>query len=383
MRNLEDESIIENNERFWLQMTKKGTLQYCHEMLKLSVDFQLKKKPDTPYEEHLCSIDNQILEYMDYVVKCTHEKTWSSICAEASPFPYDLHAYIHGKTPEGKFQPNHLMCKLAALRDEDNKLVYEFLIEYDIFETDVEIYFGVKAVSDSWVTTPTFQEHVLQQWEIVKEAGSYKRNLHRFKMTNNGNNGTFWPFWWRLGMDCKEELSDAIEIIRKFYNDYKKALLLDDIVSPRFDIIKDEVENSLRASKDYEDLLKCIKEDFNQKAMDYFETLIDCCIDAGFIRRNESVEKMFICMKSSAKIVCILKVFFYTMTWIQDDRKPCGYTPTSFLSKVFLDKKGRTIKKKTWQITENSALTSWDEAKKTLKAWFPNIEVKGERRTEK
>lgn len=374
------DSISDNNERFWLQMTKKGTLQYCHEMLKLSVDFQSKKAPDTPYEQHLRSLDDEILAYMDYVVKCTHEKTWSFIHPNNSPFPRDLHAFIHEYSTEGKFQPNHLMCKLGALRDEYNKLIYEFLIEYDIFETDVEIYFGVKAISDSWVTTPQFQEHVLQQWEKVKQAGTYKRNLHRFKMTNNGNNGTFWPFWWRMGMDCKEELSDAIMIIRKFYDDYKKTLQLKDIVPQKFDIIREEVENSLRVSKDYSELLTCIKDNFSTDAIAHFESLIDHCIEEGIIKRKISEEIVYICLKPSTKLVCLLRVFFYSMTWTQCKNKQAGFTPIAFLAKVFLDKKGRTIGRDTWDKNENSAHTAWINAKKTLKRWFPELEFNGERR---
>ncbi|MDE6479649.1 MAG: hypothetical protein K2L45_05205 [Muribaculaceae bacterium] len=377
---MEELEIKENNEKFWLMMTKEGTLPYCHEMLKLSVEFQSKKDPDTPYELHLKTLDSDIQAYMDNVVRHTHDKTWNMILPEESPFPKDLHAYIHEYGCAGKFQPNHLMCKLAALRDDEHKLVYEFLIEYDIFESDVEIYFGVKAVSDSWITTPQFQQLVINQWNKVKEKGAYKRHLHRFKNTNNGNNGTFWPFWWRMGMDCKEELSDAIMIIRKFYDDYKKTLELEDFEPPKFDRIQEEVENSLRASKDYEKLLSCIRDDFSVEVIELFESLIDHCIEEGIVRRKKSEELMYICLKPATRIVCLLRVFFYTMTWIYCKGKAAGSTPVTWLSKVFLDKNGRTINDKTWQKTENSAYSAWVSAKKSLRNWFPDIEIKGERR---
>lgn len=379
----EETNIQENNERFWLCMTKEGTLQYCHEMLKLSIEFQSKRDIEMPYDQHLKSLDNDILKYMDFVVKHTKNKTWDRISPEDSPFPSDLHGYIHDFSKSRKFQPNHLMCKLAALRDEPNKLIYEFLIEYDIFETDVEIYFGVKAVHDTWITTPEFQDIVIHHWESVKKEGAYKRRLYRFKMTNNGNDGTFWPFWWRMGMDCKEELSDAVDYIRKFYNDYKETLHLMDVFTPKFDIIKNEVENSLRTTEDYRILMECIEHDFSAEVTDYFETLIEHCIEENIIRRLNTVGMMYACVGTATKFLCILKVFFITMSWNFCKGKRKSFTPNKLLKKVFLNKNGRAIGDKSWEVTADSAYTSWCEAIDALKRWFPKIEIKGERAVKK
>lgn len=383
MNNPQNIDIKENNERFWLRMTKLGTLQYCHEMLKLSVEFQGKRDIETPFDKHLESLDEAILKYMDYVVEQTNNKTWDSITPEESPFPSDLHGYIHDYSETRRFQPNHLMCKLAALRDETNKLVYEFLIEYDIFETDVEIYFGVKAIHDTWMTTPEFQEIALKHWEEVKKEGAYKRKLYRFKMTNNGNNGTFWPFWWRMGMDCKEELSDAVDYLTKFYNDYKETLNLQDVFAPKFDIIKNEVENSLRSTKDYEILTECIERDFSPEVNDHFETLIERCLEEKIIRRLNTGELMYACIGTATKFLCILKVFFISMSWKYCEGKRKAYTPNKLLQKVFLNKNGRAIGDKSWGVTAESAYTSWSEAVELLKGWFPEIEIKGKRAREK
>lgn len=371
MNNSEDATIKENNENFWLRMTKEGTLQYCHEMLKLSVEFQSKRPIDTPYEEHLKSLDKDIEKYMDFVVDQTNNKTWHLTKPEDSPFPPDIHGYIHDFSEERKFQPNHLMCKLAALRDETNKLIYEFLIEYDIFATDVEIYFGVKAVHDTWITTPVFQTTVIDNWEKVKEAGAYKHRLYKFKMTNNGNDGTYWPFWWRMGMDCKENLRDAVQDIKKFYKDYKETLHLKDIFTPKFDLIKDEVANSLRSTEDYKILMDFIREEFAEEVRDNFEILIEHCLEENIIRRINPTGLVYACVGPTTRFICLLKVFFKTMhlTFCKGKRKAC-YTPNKYLQKVFLDRNNRAIGNKSWDVTPASP--AWYEAEKKIQRWFKN-----------
>lgn len=370
--NVIDEELAKNNEHFWLEMTKQGTLRYCHEMLKLSLEFQ-KERPDVVgYYEHLESLDDKILSYMDMVNELHKQGRFYEIQAKDSPFPSDLHGYIHdnySKGQRGSFQPNHLMCKLAVLRDEVNKLCYEFLIEYDIFETDVEIYFGIKAVSDSWNTTPHFQNKVLGDWRLVREMGAYDRDKHRFKMTNNGNNGTFWPFWWRLEMDCKESLVDAVQIIAKFYRDYKKSLKLNDAAHPRFNNVASEIVNSLVTEDDYNNLIKKIKKDFNDNISILFEQTLNKCVEEGLLEERYIEGKKYFCTKRVVKPLCIMRSFFDRQInkTFGDKRIPIGA-----LSKVILDKHGRMINSSNWRKSIDQIWDNYEWAKEKISEWFPD-----------
>ena len=87
--------LEELNSNFWLEMTKEGTLHYCHEMLKLSRDFANSRPDDRPFEEHIISLDESILNYMDKVHTYTHSKKLKKITEKDSPFPADLKGFIH------------------------------------------------------------------------------------------------------------------------------------------------------------------------------------------------------------------------------------------------------------------------------------------------
>lgn len=370
------DNITQNNEQFWLEMTKQSTLKYCHEMLKLSIEFQKVRNIDLDYQDHLKSIDDKILAYMDKAYECNKQQRWHEITPKDSPFPKDLYGCIHEKyidnDDSGSFRPNHLMCKLAVLRDDVNKLHYEFLIEYNIFETDVEIYFGVKAVSDSWDTTPEFQQTVINQWKEVKGQGTYKRSEHRFKITNNGNNGTFWPFWWRMSMDCKEELLDSIQITKKFYNDYKKFLNLTDVIHPKFKIIERELANSLLSEKDYGDLIKQLSTDFGEEFIVAFNRVINQCVKKGIIKRYNGKGIKYFCNGPTIKIVCILRVFFQAASLYNSDWHN-NRTPIEALSKVILDKHGRIINQANWRKHIEQLEDRYSDSIRFLKELFPDI----------
>lgn len=373
---IDDKDLEELNSDFWLEMTKEGTLHYCHEMLKLSRDFANSRPDDKPYEEHLISLDESILNYMDKVHNYTHSGKRNEITAQVSPFPADLKGFIHEHQIEGDFQPEHLMCKLAILRDEENRLNYEFLIEYDIFDTSTEIYFGVKAVSDEWKPTHAFKQLAMDHWKLVEEKGAYKRKKHRFKMTNNVSNGTFWPFWLRMTMECKEELNDAISFVEKFYKDYKDYLFLKDVVSPRFENVRNVVADFLRSDSDYEILLDKIESEFGIQAVDIFENLIDKCLSEGIINKsNVSNGCVYQCNGPTTKIVSLLRLLFLNFAFLPSNIKRKGFTPINELSKIFLDKHNRTIKRKSWEKQSGEMLTTWYEAVNKLQLWFPDLKI--------
>lgn len=157
-------------------------------------------------------------EYFDRVFDCKD----NSVPEESfeSPFPKDIRGYIHEK-----FQPKHLMCKAAVLRDDDNHINFEFLIEYGIFESDVEIYYGIKAISDSADTTDEFFDYVtmgkpMQSVNKIKSDENVKYP-QRFKTTNNAHNGTFWLVWERI--ESTNTLVETIQNLEtRYYKKFKK-----------------------------------------------------------------------------------------------------------------------------------------------------------------
>ena len=368
---IDDKDLEELNSDFWLEMTKEGTLHYCHEMLKLSRDFANSRPDDRPFEEHLISLDESILNYMDKVHNYTHSGRRNEITAQDSPFPADLKGFIHELQIEGDFQPDHLMCKLAILRDEENRLNYEFLIEYDIFDTSTEIYFGVKAVSDEWKPTHAFKQLAMNHWKLVEEKGAYKRKKHRFKMTNNVSNGTFWPFWIRMTMECKEELNDAISFVEKFYRDYKKILKLKDVVPKRFDEIKNVVSVYLRSEFDYKILLERIKTDFDEDAVEKFEYFVSKCLEKGIIEKsNVTPYKIYRAVGPSVDIVSHLRLLFLNLGYYNCKGKPMGFTPQKELAAVFLNKDNDTIQKSNWDKSIDNIERAWRKSRLNLKEWF-------------
>jgi hypothetical protein len=217
---------------FWCEMTKKSSFQYCKQMLKLS-------------EEDCSLTEDQFYDYFDRVFECKDRDMPEDYFE--SPFPQDIRGYIHEYSPlTKKFQPKHLMCKAAVLRDDTNHINFEFLIEYGIFESDVEIYYGIKAISDSVDTTDDFFNYVtmgkpMKSVDNIKNESNVKYT-QRFKTTNNAHGGTFWLVWERI--ESTETLYEVIDILEKrYYNRFKRYNTdLEEIMKGRFDQIRKNLD---------------------------------------------------------------------------------------------------------------------------------------------
>ena len=214
--------IAELNHRNWTEMTLLGTQTFCHTMLKLSAMYKNRVSDDV--------IEN----YLKKVIRYNHNKTIEAHLDELEkecPFPEDIRGFLHEHSGKRKFQPKHLMCKVALMRDEANKITYEFLIEYGLLETDVEIYYGIKAISDH---TDTTEEFVKQTQEVMKafrkvllgksergEDANESRKARRNKYTNNASDGSFWIVWQRVESDMT--LLKAIGMLQKLYKKFNKC----------------------------------------------------------------------------------------------------------------------------------------------------------------
>lgn len=213
------------NHKYWEEMTVKSTLSYCKEMLRLS---------GNPYEKvSEEDFDQRCKAYVRKVIEYDRAKTLKEHLDELyelSPFPEDIRGYLHEYSRDRIFQPKHLMCKLATIRVPD--ITFEFLIEYGILESDVEIYYGIKAISDDTETTDDFAIKVMDLSDIwfeyiknlTKERGRTAGFCQRHKFTNNVHDGTFWISWVR--MESKDTLEDVIrDLDKNIFNKFSTFLL--------------------------------------------------------------------------------------------------------------------------------------------------------------
>lgn len=312
---------------------------------------------------------------MDYLVKLTDEGKRYEATPDDSPVPVDLIGVIHEHTGQPMFQSNHMMCKLAMLRDETASLTYEFLVEYDIFETDVEIYYGVKAVSDDLITTEEFKAHVLEDWEKVRRAKKYRKLAGKFKITNNGNYGTFWPFWIRLNINCKESLYDTVSILKVFYDDYAKVLKLKPFGTERFSLIYDNLMRWDETSDDYSKLLIKINDQFSAGSSRAFEKVfVEGCLKGGIIERINDTRYKVSPSVPTYKFVYLVRNFFYELYALMPSQykkdRTKGLTPLKELTKVFLGKKKKPISDSDWKKSCNDLGEVWDECEASVKSWL-------------
>ena len=172
----------------------------------------------------------------ELIIKKKNHSFWKKLNTEASQFyikKMEELAEIKDLRRDDTFllhkAPNHMMYKLETIERKDVGRAYEFLVEYEVHEPTVGIYFGCKGL-----ILDGNDEHQIEEfnkeWEILKLAVTFYLNStfpgkdfqHRFKPTNNSNNHTYWPFWITLyeDEDIREVAYRAIVIIRKVYKQY-------------------------------------------------------------------------------------------------------------------------------------------------------------------
>ena len=207
-------------------------------------------------------------------------KYWKKYVKESSKFYEDkmMELTENGDRREiqgelrGKETPHHLMYKLPRLHCPENpEIYYEFLIEYDIYDSDVGIYFGVKCISPDGsnhdeaieIATNHYEKIKPKLCKILNSVFIDKDFSRRFKVTNNANDNTYWPFWISLyeDEDIKKVGVLAINIIK---DTYEKLLLR----------LNPEVENYVAKLKDRKPSQKCLSR-FTEDSIKYLENSLD------------------------------------------------------------------------------------------------------------
>lgn len=232
------------NQRLWFRKTCESTVKYCNDFLKLS-----------GYDQKLDTI--ALENYLYKIVAFENEGRLHEIEEQdfIKVFPQALMGHIHEYQTtidphpinRPSFEPKHLMYKYAIMRDEEHKITYEFLFEYDLTASDVEIYYGIKAISDYWNQNEDSQElaeRFLRDAEecyetivrpiLRKQSHKSVKSGQEFKTTNNVSNGTYWLFWLRV--ESGDTLDHVKDVLKNFYNDlskkrsdYKKSISNEDM----------------------------------------------------------------------------------------------------------------------------------------------------------
>ena len=169
---------------------------------------------------------------MSYSHNSVNESYWRKYTEEASEFyktkmlelatMEELRGSYHGIDA-----PNHLMYKIDTLYSHDGHRAYEFLVEYDIYEPSVGIYYGCKGLTLEGYNHEKEIERFNTEWEQIKglvctilnNTFPGKNFSRRIKCTDNANDNTYWPFWITLHEeeDIKEVGIRALTIIRNVY----------------------------------------------------------------------------------------------------------------------------------------------------------------------
>lgn len=255
------------NHKYWTEMTVKSTLSYCKEMLRLS---------SNPYEKvSEEDFDQQCEAYVRKLIEYDKGKTLKDHIDELyelSPFPDDIRGYLHEYSRDRIFQPKHLMCKITTIRVVD--ITFEFLVEYGILESDVEIYYGIKAISDDIKTTEHFAKAVMElsdKWfEYIrsknKNRGKIPIDYRQHKFTNNVHDGTFWISWVR--MESKDKFDIIVNSLSKrIFPNFETFLSKEaggqwgniDKVTASIDKIRDILNNKPMITTKHSDLIKVVE----------------------------------------------------------------------------------------------------------------------------
>lgn len=210
----------------------------------------------------------------------------------------------------GNKAPHHMMYKLGTLYSKDGCRGYEFLIEYDVYEPVVGIYYGCKGlILDG--NDEDGEKMFNEEWKdiryyvtaVLENTFPGKSFTHRFKPTNNANNHTYWPFWITLheDEDIVEVGARAVRLIRSVYEGYLEN---EDVeaLRKRSDSRKEsQKEDKIRFSADvnftkeaYQELLEKIgrmsKKGKGKTNKKLFEKLLEKATESGYLTKEKHYE---------------------------------------------------------------------------------------------
>lgn len=210
----------------------------------------------------------------------------------------------------GNKAPHHMMYKLGTLYSKDGCRGYEFLIEYDVYEPVVGIYYGCKGlILDG--NDEDGEKMFNEEWKdiryyvtaVLENTFPGKFFTHRFKPTNNANNHTYWPFWITLheDEDIVEVGARAVRLIRSVYEGYLENEDVEALRKRSGSRKEPQEEDKIRFSADvnftkkaYQELLEEIgqmsKKGKEKTNKEMFEKLLEKTTESGYLRKEKHYE---------------------------------------------------------------------------------------------
>lgn len=256
--------------------------------------------------------------------------------------------------------PHHLAYKLEPLYSRDGHRMYEFLIEYHTKKPSEGIYYGCRGVTLTGYEHKEEIEQFRADWEQIKgEVCTILNNTfpakdysHRFRMTDNANDQTYWLFWISLYED--EDINGvgllATQIIRNVFARYLSGEIVDNCPMP-----SKKLQNDVAfTNKNYQELLdKIVYSGYvsaieNQKHAEiahawFGDFLEKACMDRFLIRSNK-YEKAWQFLLSNADFSRMIVAVFmcmdkYNLTH-KEDYAYKSQVPWEYICRVFLSKDG-------------------------------------------
>lgn len=256
--------------------------------------------------------------------------------------------------------PHHLAYKLEPLYSEDGHRMYEFLIEYHTKKPSEGIYYGCRGVTLAGYDHKEEIEQFCADWEQIKgEVCTILNNTfpskdysHRFRVTDNANDQTYWLFWISLNED--EDINGvgllATQIIRNVFARYLAGENIDARPMP-----SKKMQNDVAfTNKNYQELLDKIvyygyhSEMENRKhaeiARAWFGDFLERACMNRFLIRNNKYENAWQFLQSNIEFSRMIKALFKCMDIHNITRKEGdGYEtkiPWEYICRVFLSKDG-------------------------------------------
>lgn len=211
---MDTDDLKDLNMSLWREWTLKASAVNCCKLYSLVAD------NDTARELMRFVQGLEVSEPTARLIK-------SIIAGETVPPGFDC-------TLRGKIQKTHLMYKIKPLDHPSGDARYEFLVEYDRMEPQVGIYFGCKCITSDEADHRRMIDLCVKEWQqlqphictVLNNSFPEKEFRHRFRITNNGQDKTFWPFWIGLYDDEDMEFAlTALRIMRKAYEQYFNGTL--------------------------------------------------------------------------------------------------------------------------------------------------------------
>lgn len=254
---------------------------------------------------------------------------------------------------------HHIMYKMETLYNEDKSLGYEFLIEMDVDEPSLGIYYGCKVlILNEQIHEPIAQ--VTKEWEdiirpqacrVLNNVFVHKNFERRFLKTDNANDRTFWPFWISLEPDegIVDVAAEATRIIRRIYEIYLNGDSFStkpEQEKPKY--MKSELAFTRESCDNLLNVFFDKKTDTDNKSkqrntatlkISRFHNFIDQCIANGILELDKRYEHAYkVCDMPDSEFSYLIKLYFERQILNLDDKGK--KIPWEQIQKVFLNQDG-------------------------------------------